>query len=253
MALSQRQTQIVWRQHNRVRGRFFKKYTRLWRQLYAVQGESIASSYAVDGLLRPADVLPDATKDLFVELYEDVGVHFAELAFLNIKQVGNLAEWERLMERYALTFGGQSIVSINSSNLSQAQKIIQQATAEAVTLGLTVDQTTAFIEAEILQEWRQYGKFSAERIARTEIVSASNQGSFVGAKSTGLTLQKTWLTALDGRERDTHGLANGQQVDMNTSFIVGNTQMMHPGDKNAPAEEVINCRCSVAFGSTLTR
>lgn len=85
--------------------------------------------------------------------------------------------------------------------------------------------------------------YRRENIARTETTRAAGVGShtlFSGWGAEG----HEWLTAMDGRQRDTHGAANGQVVPMNEPFTVGGYQMMHPGDPNAPAEEVCECRCA---------
>lgn len=263
MALTTRQTQNLWKQSNRTRAVFFRKYVREFRRLYKVQGDSILKSYQDNGAISDADLLPKAVQALFVKLYVDTGSAFSTTSFVSLKsgkeviQTKQITEppiqtWEQLMANYALQEGSESIVSINSTNLEQAQRIINRSTAQAVELGLGIPETTAFIERNILNEWRKYGKFSAERIARTEVIAASNQGAMLGARSTGLVLQKVWLTALDGRERVTHAQVNGISVDMDKPFEVGASLLMQPGDKRAPAAEVINCRCAVAFQSALT-
>ena len=57
---------------------------------------------------------------------------------------------------------------------------------------------------------------------------------------------KQWHTIMDGRERATHAVANGQTVPIDRPFIVGGYQMMFPRDTThgAPVREIINCRCS---------
>lgn len=58
---------------------------------------------------------------------------------------------------------------------------------------------------------------------------------------------KQWKTIMDGRERDTHAIANGQTVPIDEPFIVGGYRMMFPRDVTygAPPKEIINCRCSI--------
>jgi HK97 family phage portal protein len=83
-----------------------------------------------------------------------------------------------------------------------------------------------------------------ELIARTETMRASNAGAQALYKKWGVR-KKEWLTSLDGRERPSHHDANGQVVAIDEPFIVGGSQMMQPGDQNAPIGEVANCRCTV--------
>lgn len=58
---------------------------------------------------------------------------------------------------------------------------------------------------------------------------------------------KQWKTIMDGRERDTHAVANGKTIPIDEPFIVGGYRMMFPRDISygAPPQEIINCRCSI--------
>lgn len=58
---------------------------------------------------------------------------------------------------------------------------------------------------------------------------------------------KQWQTIVDGHERNTHFIANGQTVPIDEPFIVGGYRMMFPRDitYGAPLEETMNCRCSI--------
>lgn len=73
-----------------------------------------------------------------------------------------------------------------------------------------------------------------------------NYSSNETVKRFGYTYKKQWLTFTDGRERDSHRLANGQQVPMNEKFKVGDALLEYPGDQSTTiGAEVINCRCQV--------
>lgn len=87
----------------------------------------------------------------------------------------------------------------------------------------------------------------AERVARTEVVGASNAGSMAQMREIDLPATKTWLATGGPRTRETHAAANGQTVDVNEQFTVGGTPMDRPHAEGAPADEVVNCRCTVTF------
>ena len=57
--------------------------------------------------------------------------------------------------------------------------------------------------------------------------------------------QKIWMTILDGRERASHNMANGQKVSIHQPYEVQGQQLMYPGDISlgATADNVVNCRC----------
>jgi SPP1 gp7 family putative phage head morphogenesis protein len=88
--------------------------------------------------------------------------------------------------------------------------------------------------------------YRSEMIARTEIISAANAGSVDGMKESGVVDKKEWIATLDGRERDEHGDASGQIVDLDGTFDIGGEDLDYPGDPSGSAEMTINCRCAVA-------
>lgn len=93
-------------------------------------------------------------------------------------------------------------------------------------------------------------KLRGEAIARTELL-----GSLHAAQDEGLqqiidtgrvnpdAIVRTWDASNDRFTRDTHRQADGQQRRKGEPFLIGGHVMQYPGDQQAPAEEVINCRC----------
>lgn len=91
-------------------------------------------------------------------------------------------------------------------------------------------------------------KVAAVRTARTAVTSSQNAGRqmvYDRAKAMGLKLRKCWLATLDGRTRHDHGMADGQEVDLDKPFTVGGEKMMFPGDMSASPWNTYNCRCSM--------
>jgi uncharacterized protein with gpF-like domain len=95
--------------------------------------------------------------------------------------------------------------------------------------------------------------FSTRRgmlIGRTEIVSASNAGSLLGAKASGVPSKKIWLATQDDRTRDLHLAVDGQVVNtLDGNFQVGVDEMKYPADSSlgAAPSNTINCRCTVIY------
>ena len=59
---------------------------------------------------------------------------------------------------------------------------------------------------------------------------------------------KYWIATNDSRTRDSHAeMLGSKPIPMYEKFTVGDSEMMYPGDPTAPAEEVCNCRCALAF------
>ncbi len=87
--------------------------------------------------------------------------------------------------------------------------------------------------------------YELERIARTEINGAQNEGSHTTMRELGVNFEQ-WITAEDDRVRGLedgladHVVLHGQIVRIGDSFSNG---LAHPGDRSGPIEEWINCRC----------
>ena len=82
----------------------------------------------------------------------------------------------------------------------------------------------------------------ANTVARTEVVGSSNFANNESLIQSGIVKSKTWLTSLDGRERNAHRDANNQTVDVDKPFIVMGEELMYPGDYHGRPENIINCR-----------
>lgn len=89
----------------------------------------------------------------------------------------------------------------------------------------------------------------ARTIARTEVISASNAGALAQMRSLGDEgpAAKTWLATMDARTRPTHKAADDQEVPLGDKFVVGGSMLDFPGDPTGPADEVINCRCTLTW------
>lgn len=127
------------------------------------------------------------------------------------------------------------------------RKQLREELAQGVDKGESIAQLMNRIDKLYLE---QIIPNRSETIARTEVIAASNLGSVTAAKATGLTgLKKIWLATMDNRTRETHALADGQEIGIDDSFIVGGEKLKFPGDvsEGATADEIINCRCTLIY------
>lgn len=106
--------------------------------------------------------------------------------------------------------------------------------------------STRDVEDAIRSDLEGDAEVRARTIARTETHGASQDSQFEVAQSIGLN-NKRWIATNDGRTRETHVEADGQEQDMHDPFTVGEDELMYPGDPDGVPEEVINCRCIVVF------
>ena len=89
---------------------------------------------------------------------------------------------------------------------------------------------------------------AAIRNARTIVTGAENRGrtdSYRRLEKAGVVMQRVWIATGDSRTRDAHLFMDGQKVDVDEPFTDGDgNKLDYPGDPEAPAETVYNCRCS---------
>ncbi len=97
--------------------------------------------------------------------------------------------------------------------------------------------------SKVFKDWKDGGR--AETVGVTETNGGMNEGAITLFGHNGVT-KKTWITELDKRVRETHVRVHGETVPITGKFMVNGYAMEAPGDRNAPASETVNCRCSVA-------
>lgn len=84
-------------------------------------------------------------------------------------------------------------------------------------------------------------------VARTQVIEASNAGSFQTAQVSGIEMRKEWIATPDLRTRPTHLQADGQRVDLADNFVVGGYSAMFPAAPSLPPAERYNCRCTIGY------
>lgn len=109
---------------------------------------------------------------------------------------------------------------------------------DGFTLGESVDDLAVRV-----QDALGVAENRAATIARTEVVSASNAGSYTGVTALGDygPERKQWLATVDSRTRSSHADADGQTVGVDEAFTVGGYDLDYPGDPAGPPDEVVNC------------
>jgi hypothetical protein len=117
--------------------------------------------------------------------------------------------------------------------------------------GFAEGQPLPVIADTLRQKFETFDKYRAPLIARTEAMSALNQGSIFGVRQAGVAdrLRKVWLTAADEWVRPDHmqaGMAYARGIPVEDLFLVGQDKMIAPGNGKDPAQN-INCRCTVAY------
>lgn len=143
--------------------------------------------------------------------------------------------------------GAQKVTQIVGTTEKQAMGIINEAIAEGTAEGLGERELGNLVISRINDVAGQLSTLRGRMIARTEGHNAAQASQDEAARATELPMMKEWVASGGERTRTTHSRANGQIVSMNESFNVGGESLRYPGDTRGRAEEVINCRCIVAY------
>jgi len=216
--------------------------------------ETVARS--IDKLVKETEI-----KKLFRNLYPDVGMPFArgqyrELGGKSQKDMDEMVDvWYEEMIRYSQDpkGAGYRISEITVVSQKGAVNIIKNILeSQTIPDGLGVEQTARLFKKEFEKYYMDITIGRSRVIAQTEVLSASNKGSFEGAKAMDAK-HKVWLTsgnpAPKGQENRHIGYPglHGQKRGIDEMFDVRGFELMFPGDPQGEPSEVINCHCGLVY------
>lgn len=117
--------------------------------------------------------------------------------------------------------------------------------------GWGIDRIVKELEGDI-----DMSQFRARRIVRTELSISANFADKMVQDSVPFECEKVWVSVHDHRRRDSHEKMDGVTIDGDADFHVpvirkrvqvGIDLMSGPGDPEATAGNIINCRCTRAL------
>lgn len=183
----------------------------------------------------------DSFKPELEQLYKQVVVFFGMDTYRQFKKAEpTVSTFERYAIDYLDIYGGLKITSIQDSRKLLVGNLLAQYREQGMTIFEALTEMKKALKLDTA--WQ------AERIARTEILAASNWGQWKGAKETGFNMVKSWVPRLDSRVRTTHAaMVNHPDIPINDTFMVNGSEMLYPGDWNGGADNVVNCRCVVKY------
>ena len=134
---------------------------------------------------------------------------------------------------------------INSKSFKFADEVntsTEEALRRHLTEAIEAGETLSQVEERIAQVFDIARGPRTATIARTEVISASNEGALASYKQSGLVEKTEWITSRDNRVRDEHQI-DGQKRAIGEVFSNG---LLYPGDPAGEPGNVINCRCTIA-------
>ncbi len=129
--------------------------------------------------------------------------------------------------------------SVYSKNVG---KTTEDALRRELKASLEAGESVKEAEKRIERVYDMARGYRTERIARTEIITASNKGAIESYQQSGIVEKKEWISSRDGLVRDSHQI-DGKTVGLNDAFPNG---LMYPGDPAGGADEICNCRCTLS-------
>lgn len=186
---------------------------------------------------------------LYIDIYEKVAMRFAKWYaryFDKYEQKGTdpnkfITVWLLAFNNYAKQNAATNVVLVSGTAKKTLIRVTQRLMSDPDFAVRGADE-----KARILRkQFNRYTRYQALRLVRTESAKAGNYGIEQSATKVyaGRKLKKRWMTSMDGREREAHGRANGQEVDFEKPFNVGGEYIKRPGEGSA--RNVVNCRCSM--------
>lgn len=196
-----------------------------------------------------ASALDDETADMMKQLIEHNKETMRESATASIKRSGRTIRDldQRIVsiidanEEHITKWAEESADSIVETYKSRVTNFLDTASVNNMEIA---DVRKGIQEIFVGTERDSYPR--AQMIARTETNRMVSQGTVEAAKDMGFK-KKMWVSTLDNKCRDSHRAANGQTVDIDEPFDVGEAQLNYPGDSSLGAgpEEICNCRCGL--------
>jgi hypothetical protein len=240
----------IWLEHETKRMEIEPSAVNEFRRAFSKQIAQFTTALKQIGNLGAAEMLlslyikPEPMFEAYRNVYRATGFKFANRAYQ--KLVGNKKNqqiennWFLFFDNYVLNNAGVLIQGIDETTRNVLRTILSNANQEGLDIFQTVNA--------IMQIWPEIERYRAERIARTETVTAANLGSEQGAEATGLALRKRWLATADNRTRDSHRMMDGRETNVKGDFVLPNMETaQYPGDPSLSAGERINCRCTQIY------
>jgi HK97 family phage portal protein len=125
--------------------------------------------------------------------------------------------------------------SVNNTTLDDLTRTLSE--------GINAGESIPELKNRIKAVYDQFETYRATLIARTETNAVVNEAHLNAYEESKVVKGKEYICTLDARVRDSHLMLDGEQKRINEPFSNG---LMYPGQAGGPADEVCNCRCTIA-------
>lgn len=251
--LSEEAKDEYWKAFEQTREQFYRRWIEKTTARFDEERRTVLLAFRNEGepgALRAVDLEADEWDLLYKALYTEVAIDFGKRVLAGFKTDPILgAEMKApamdIFTRAVLDWLARDGAKLVTGVSNATKEKIRHELAEGVKRGETMFELSKRLE----DLYRTFSAYRAERIARTEVIRASNLGSQTAARQTGLTLEKEWIATFDDRTRSPHRTAHGQTRDLNVPYDVKGERLMFPGDISlgASAANTVHCRCTESY------
>ena len=240
---------MTWEEINNKRLPFIRFGENLFKRMYGEIRREFVSS--IQNLTTPQEFIQAAqsfriddsiVQAAYLRFYIKTGVSFAKSQVKSLRggmELKQEEDWEIIIREFVRTRTGKKISQVIQSETDDIIRITKNVVQQGIDEGWGMDK----IARGIQKTQSEMDLWKALRIARTEVVTASNVGVKVGADELPGNKVKVWISTFDQRSRPEHMAMDGVRVALNEMFDVNGEMMEFPGDPNASAVNIINCRC----------
>lgn len=205
-------------------------------------------------------VNPELTSSIN-QLYATVGLRFSNITWKDLRQqkrvksyydietkaFGFAEAWVKWILGYLRKHLIEKVAyDVNRTTKEHLLKIL----SKSITEGMGLDETVSLLEKDTFSETQ------AARIVRTEVNISANVGVLAAGETYEYQMQKEWVAVQDFRTRGndpedhaSHVALNGTVIDFEDVFTDprNGDKLKSPGDPEAKAESIINCRCQLTL------
>ncbi len=145
--------------------------------------------------------------------------------------------FQPMIEEYTKWRGEQMRLWLTDETQTEVLDVIRE--------GMRDGQGPKAIADRLREQFDWMSRVRAERIARTETLTAVATGQHKLYEQTGIEKRK-WLHALHGDSREGHKMLHGTVKPLDEPFVnpITGIALAYPGDPAAGPAEVVNCRCA---------
>lgn len=237
--------------------RYEREAYKIFMQSFRTLANNIPFNFINEGnyeTILPSSIKQSDIFNAYLEVYNTIGKKEGERVGKQINRElkewtlnSFLSEFERQLFEWLFRNTTRRMTEVRQTFINYLNKEI----AFGLSQGKTISEITTDLQRLINS--RNFYRWQALRIARTETTAASNFAATVSADVSDVVTEKLWISADDARTRRTppnqfdHAIMDGVRVGYNEPFNVQGEELDFPGDPKGSAANVINCRCTVAI------